>query len=149
MTDWRKRFFDQALSKASWSKDKDTKVGCIIVDDMKSEVASGYNGPPRGIEDTEEKLSRPKKYLYMVHAEANAIYQAARRGISLEGCILYTTLFPCCTCAQGIIQSGIKKVVTPHPNYNHPKYGIEWHTSHSLLLEAGIIVDFYNEEKDV
>lgn len=71
----------------------------------------GYNGFPRGIDDTEERLlDRPLKYSYTVHGEINAILNATK---SVEGCTLYTYPLPCCeNCANIVIQSGITKVIS-------------------------------------
>lgn len=113
MTDWDLRFLKLAEYISAWSKDGSTKVGSIIVDTDKNVRAIGYNGFPRGIEDTDERLTnRDIKYPLIVHAERNAIASCARLGIRTEGCTLVCTHFPCSVCAGEIINAGIKKVVT-------------------------------------
>lgn len=95
---------------AQQSKDPDTKVGAVIVQGD-TPISSGWNGLPRGVEDKEERLQRPEKYNWMVHAEANAILNAARLGVKTDGATLYINRFPCKDCAGFIIQAGIKRVV--------------------------------------
>jgi dCMP deaminase len=109
---WDRRFLEQAFQMASWSKDPSTKVGCVIVDHDGIQVAMGYNGFPRNVIDSEERYAdRPKKYKYVVHAEANAIAAAARKGHSLYQSAIYCTHHPCANCAGLIIQAGIGLVV--------------------------------------
>lgn len=84
--------------------------GCVITIDDRI-VSSGYNGPISNQPHCHEKycdLSKP--CIRSVHAEANAIYAAARQGIKLEGAIIYSTSRPCEKCFQAISSSGISKV---------------------------------------
>ena len=120
MTNWNKRFMDMATLVATWSKDRSTKVGAVIVNEDKRVVSIGYNGPPSGFPDDKEYIhERPQKYDFFEHAERNAIYNATRLGVSVKGCTIYISvisernnnLFCCADCARAIIQSGIKKVV--------------------------------------
>ncbi|AAT69506.1 deoxycytidylate deaminase [Alphaproteobacteria phage PhiJL001] len=92
------------------SKDPSTKVGAVVVSEDNRVVGMGYNGFPVGVEDSRERLEdRPTKYMYVVHAEPNAILTA---GLQAKGGTLYCTLFPCNECAKLIIQSGIRRVVS-------------------------------------
>ena len=111
---WDVRFLDMARLVASWSKDPSTQVGVVVVRDRKI-LATGYNGFPRGISDTNDRLSiRETKYRYVVHGEMNAIYNAVEHGVSLKGATLYAIGLPICSeCAKGIIQVGISRVVVP------------------------------------
>ena len=106
---WHDRFFEMARMVGSWSKDPSTQVGAVIVRPDRTIASVGYNGFPRGVEDTPDKLEdRPAKYLWTVHAEANAILSARE---PLHGCTLYVTpLHPCANCAGLIIQAGIVSV---------------------------------------
>lgn len=108
------RFITLTREIAEWSKDPSTKVGAIIVGDKGQIVSQGYNGFPRGFNDsTERYFTRSMKYKYIIHAEANAIYNALYNGASVEGCTIYVHgLPPCLECAKAIVQSGIKRVVT-------------------------------------
>ena len=95
MTDWVERWFVIAEEFASWSKDRSTQVGCVIVGDSNQILSGGYNGFPRGVvDDIDSRHERPAKYLWTEHAERNAIYNAARHGIRLESASLYNTLVP-------------------------------------------------------
>ena len=108
---WDGRFMEMAHLTASWSKDPSTKVGCVIVDTMRTVVALGYNGFPRGVDDSPERYAdREQKYPRVVHSELNAILNANG---PVRGCVLYCTFPPCCECAKAIIQSGINRVVIP------------------------------------
>lgn len=94
---------------------KRAKVGCVITQNNRI-VSTGYNGPPKSmIKDNslDRGVCSCNEHLpceYAVHAEANAIYAAAKAGISLEGATLYCNFSPCRKCAEAIIQCGIKKV---------------------------------------
>lgn len=94
------------------SRDKNTQVGAIIIDPENHIILStGYNGIARGVDDNKpERYERPEKYYWFTHAETNAIYNATRHGIKIEGCTLICSHFPCSNCADAIIQTGIKVV---------------------------------------
>ncbi len=110
--DW---YMATAMLAAQRSKDPNTQVGACIVNPLGIIVATGYNGLPRGCSDDEFPWVREAenildtKYPYVVHAETNAIQN--RNIVSLEGCKLYNTLFPCNNCAKDIIQAGIEEVI--------------------------------------
>lgn len=113
MSDWNKRFLELAKHVSSWSKDS-TKVGAVIVDpDTKNIVGLGYNGFPRGVEDSKERYeNREIKYRFVCHAEVNAILNSNKIP---RGCDIYiypTMMEPnCCPdCAKYIVQAGIKNV---------------------------------------
>ncbi len=136
---WDKRFIDLAKLVGSWSKDPSTQVGAVIVDDKKRIISVGYNGFPRGVEDSEKRLvDREQKYDIIVHAEMNAL--AFARG-SVEGCTLYTWPFqPCSTCAGFIIQSGINRVVTV--KHSAERWNSNFDLSKELFLESGISLEY-------
>jgi dCMP deaminase len=93
------------------STDKSTQNGAVLVDGLGRIVAWGANHFPRGVEETPERLERPTKYLYVVHAEESSIFDATRRGIKTDGLVMYGTWVACNDCAKAIIESGIVKVV--------------------------------------
>lgn len=140
---WLNHFIDLAKDKAAMSRDADTKVGAVIVseEDM-VEVSSGYNDLPRGVKHTVERNSRPLKYQFTAHAEANSIANAARLGRSTKGTLLIVTMFPCNQCAALIINAGIKKVISPPFDFTHYKYGVEWQNSLDMFKEADVTVYF-------
>lgn len=92
------------------STDRSTKNGAILVSGSKI-VAWGANRFPARVAETPERLERPAKYLYVVHAEHAAILDAARRGVKTDGLTMYGTWVACNECAKSIIDSGIIKVV--------------------------------------
>lgn len=139
---WDGRFIDLAYFISSWSKDPSTKVGAVIVDDDHRIVSVGYNGFPQNITDNNRLDDRDTKYKIVVHGEINAILFANK---SVKGCTLYTVPFePCPRCAGLIIQSGIKRVVSPS-NANH-RWEEEFKVSRELFQEAGILLEYYDEK---
>jgi dCMP deaminase len=108
---WDEYFIQMAKLVATKSKDQSTKVGCVIVGPNHEVRTTGYNGFCRGVDDDVDlRHEKPEKYFWTEHAERNAIYNAARNGIPLEGCTVYTTLVPCADCTRGLIQSGVKRI---------------------------------------
>jgi dCMP deaminase len=109
---WDDYFLDIAELVALRSKDPSTKVGAVIVRD-KIICSTGYNGFPRKVNDNiQTRYNKPEKYLWTIHAEENAIFNAARAGNKIEDAVLYVTpLSPCSSCALSISQAGIKEVV--------------------------------------
>ncbi len=109
--DWNVAFMQQAQLMSTRSKDPSTKVGCIIVSPDRFVLSEGYNGFPRGIADTPERLNhREQKYPRVVHAEANAIINAGRNGAKIDNGIAFVTQPPCHDCAKMLIQAGIREV---------------------------------------
>ena len=106
---WDTRFMRLAREIADWSKDPSSKIGAIIVNDKRRILATGYNGFPEGIEDTEERLNnREEKYPRIIHAETNALLNALKNGVSVEGATLYVCGLPVCPdCTKSIIQAAI------------------------------------------
>lgn len=139
---WHKRFLKLAHEVASWSKDESTKVGAVIMGPDRTPRSFGYNGMPRGVDDDiPERHERPIKYLYMEHAEKNAIYNCARVGIPIEGCIIYVTHFPCTSCARAIINSGLIRLVINEGSFKsdyHDRSKEDIEVSQLMLKEAGI-----------
>lgn len=135
-----------ALATAELSKDPRTKVGALIIGAGNEIRSSGWNGFPRGVaDDTERWNDRPTKYKFVVHAEANAIANAARAGTRTEGCsLLVTALHPCNTCAQLIIQAGIKTVYAPLPDMDG-RWADSFEAAATMFNEAGVEVIFYSE----
>jgi dCMP deaminase len=143
--DWAARWFDVANGFASWSKDRAMKVGCVIVGQANQILTGGYNGFPRGVDDNvDSRHERPDKYLWTEHAERNAIYNAARHGVALDGATIYTPYFPCANCSRAIIQVGIIRVFTSNPEnmvgWDHWQY--EFRLADEMLSESSVEV-FY------
>ena len=129
---------------AGWSDDPDTKVGCVIAK-LGVVLSLGSNTLARGIRSKPERLKRPEKYLWVVHAERNAIFHAAQHGLSLEGAELYLEWFPCVDCAQAIIQSGIEWVfAAPVEASKDSGWYDELLVAHEMLLEAGVKLETWD-----
>jgi dCMP deaminase len=141
---WDKRYLELASVVASWSKDPSSKVGAVAVGDKGQVLSQGFNGFARGVDDTEERLNtRDQKYKIIVHAEMNAIFNAAFSGVSLEGSVLYVTGLPCCSeCAKGIVQVGVKRVVMELPQFSNPRWKDSWMLSAQMFDEAGVEYEF-------
>ena len=138
---WDLRFLELAHHISQWSKDPSTKVGCVVVGSDREIRSTGFNGFPRGIEDSEERLAdREQKYPLICHAEENAIMHAARIGVSLKGSTAYVTWPPCSRCARSLIQAGIKEVVYPTPQEIPERWLEDFETSNGMLKEAGVLV---------
>ena len=140
---WSQYFMGIAQLSALRSKDPSTQVGACIVDDHNKVVSIGYNGMPCGVHDDEIPWGHGEgldsKYLYVCHAELNAILNS-RDGAHLQGCTLYVTLFPCNECAKAVIQCGIKEIV-----YLDDKYATatNFQASRKMLEMAGIKLTRY------
>ena len=113
---WDEYFMAIAKLSAMRSKDPSTQVGACIVSDNNRILSIGYNGAPNGYHDDNfpwDREGKPleTKYMYVVHAERNAILNDRGSRKDLEGARIYVDLFPCNECAKEIIQSGIKEVI--------------------------------------
>ncbi len=141
---WDKRFMQMAKFVSTWSKDPSTQVGSIAVRN-RTVIAQGYNGFPRGIDDTTTRLdNRTEKYKFMVHAEMNVIYNAAENGVSLKDSTVYVYGLPVCSeCAKGLIQAGIKRIVTPYQTVPE-NWQVSTTASQSMFGEVGIRWDWLN-----
>ena len=138
---WDSRFLEMAELVASWSKDPSTGCGCVLVDPDRRVVSLGYNGPPSGVIDSQERLNdRETKLAITIHAEANALLFARR---DLRGCTAYVwPMPPCSQCAVKLIQSGITRVVTCQPtDAQWSRWGAGWLLAAELYREAGLTLD--------
>ena len=141
-TKWKKRFLKLSKEISTWSKDPSTKVGALIISEDRNIISTGYNGFPRGIEDTEERLNnRELKYKFVLHAEMNCILNALYNGRSVKDCILFVHgLPPCSECTKSIIQAGIKKVITDSKATDNWKESLK--LSLEMLKEANVEIEF-------
>lgn len=140
---WNQRYMAMAKEVAQWSKDPNTKVGAVAVGSKGQILSQGYNGFPRGINDSEDRLNdRETKYKYVVHAEMNVIYNATYSGVSLDGAKLYVYGLPVCSeCAKGIIQVGITEVYVAQECIDlRPQWFISFQQTMDMFNEAGIKV---------
>lgn len=147
--DWDTYFMAVAKLSAKRSKDPSTQVGACIVSEDNRILSIGYNGTPNGFDDDVFPWDREghpleTKYLYVVHAERNAIlnYRGNRR--DFINAKIYVDLFPCNECAKEIIQSGIKEVIYLSDKYSNTDEVI---ASKRLFDACGIIYRELDEEK--
>lgn len=150
MDKWDARFMEMAEVIAGWAScyQKDRKIGAVIVKNKRI-VTTGYNGAPAGIKTCMERGECLRKKMgiasgtkhevcYAIHAEQNAIIQAAKLGSSIEGATLYCTHQPCVICAKMIVNSGISRVVYKH--------GYPDDFSVQMLKEGGVLLERFVEE---
>ena len=145
--EWTEYFLNIAEQVKQKSKDQSTQIGAVIVGEDKEVLSTGYNSFPRGLDDSlQERQERPEKYFWMEHAERNAIYNAARIGVSLKNSTIYLTSgLPCMDCARGIVNSGVKIVYCKQvcTTKNKDKWEESQQKSLELLGECGVDVIYY------
>ena len=149
MDKWDSRFMEMAHVIAGWTSCyvEGRSIGCVIVKDKRI-MTTGYNGAPAGLRTCRERKECMRRKLgiqsgtraelcYAIHAEQNAIIQAAKLGVSIEGATLYCTHQPCSLCAKIIVNSGISRLV----------YGEGYPDEFSMQIfkEAGVNVECYGE----
>jgi dCMP deaminase len=116
--EWDEYFIGIAEAVSKKSKDPNSQVGAVIVSADRLVVSTGYNGMARGLKDDEKTLTdKARKLDWVVHAEHNAILNAARFGISMHGCMLYVNKFPCFACLMVIVQAGVVRLYTNDKEY--------------------------------
>ena len=125
---------------SKWSKDPSSKIGCVAVGKHGQILSQGFNGFPRGIADTPERLNdRDEKYKYVVHAEQNCIYNATLNGVSLNDSALYVYGLPVCSeCAKGVIQVGVRRVFMCYPVTISHKWMDSMQHTNKMFNEVGI-----------
>ena len=151
-TKWDHRFMEMAQLVSTWAScyQEERKVGAVIVKD-KRVMTTGYNGAPAGVstcvargECLRKKLGIPSgtrhEMCYAVHAEQNAIIQAAKLGVNIDGSTLYCTHQPCILCAKMIVNAGIVRVVY------HSGYPDDF--ALDIFKEAGVLVERYSESEE-
>ncbi len=126
MDKWDKRFMDLAFEIAKWSScyKPNRNIGALIVKNKRI-LTTGYNGAPAGMDSCKERgecirnnmgiaSGERHELCYAIHAEQNAIIQAAKLGIAIDGATMYCTHQPCSICAKMIVNAGIGRVVYMH-----------------------------------
>lgn len=143
MSKWDKRFIELAQLVASWSKDPSTKCGAVIIRPDKTLASVGFNGFPKGCDDSEEIYNnRELKYGRMVHAEVNAILHAQE---DLTGYTIYTAQDPpigasCDRCTTNVIQAGIKEIKYLAPKVLEERWRESLDRGLAMYKEAGVSV---------
>lgn len=145
LSKWDRRFLRLAEEVRLWSKDPGTKVGCVLVNERRI-LSTGYNGFPHTIsDDLERYIDREYKLSVTVHAEKNAILNAAKNGTKVEGSTLYVTFPPCSQCASAVIQAGVAQVVCPDPASAPERWRSNFIAANNLFYEAGVKVLYYSD----
>lgn len=145
---WDNRFMQIAKTVGSWTSCIRRPVGAVIVKNHRI-LTTGYNGAPQGINSCKERneclrntLEIPsgtrQEMCYAIHAEQNAVVQAAKLGVNIDGATIYITHQPCSLCTRILINSGISRIV-----YNE---GYPDDFSLKLLKESGIKFEKLNPE---
>lgn len=146
--EWSEYFMATAFLAAQRSKDPVTQVGAVIVNDERKIVGIGYNGFPAGCNDDLFPWSKhgtdpmALKYLYVVHAEVNAILN--KNSANVKNCTMYVALFPCNECAKMIIQAGVRHVVYLSDKHSHKP---ETRAAKRMFDAAGIRYDLGIKER--
>jgi len=146
---WDEYFVEVSRAVATRGTCDRGRSGCVIVRD-KQILVTGYVGSPKGLSHCDEAGHQMEEWIHSdgvkrmhcvrtTHAEQNAICQAAKIGVSIEGATMYCKMMPCSICAGMIINSGIKRVVCEKLYHAGNK-------SQKLFRESGILVDVLNPE---
>jgi len=140
---WDYRFTGIAREVSKWSHDPGTKVGCVLV--LEKRILSvGFNGFPQNLSDSLELYKdREYKLAVTVHAEANAILNAAKNGAKTQSCTAYVTFPPCSQCAAALIQAGVAKVVCPDPANAPERWKASFKLANEMLFQAGVTVLYF------
>ena len=152
-TKWDHRFMEMTDTISGWAScyQKNRKMGAVIVRDKRI-LTTGYNGAPQWIKPCVErgeclrrKLGIPSgtraEVCYAVHAEQNALIQAARMGVSVYGATMYVTYSPCIICTRLLINAGIVRVIY---RYDYPD-----EFSREILKEAGVELIKFDPDAEI
>lgn len=143
--DWKK-YLKEAYLKAQEGTNPSTQNGAILINDKGEVLVAEKNNFSDNVAETPERLSvKPTRYRYGVHAERNVIYRAAKAGIKTNGLTMVCSWAACMDCAQGIIQSGIKRLVTHKQALDRSgNWQDEIDTAFAMLREAGVEIIIYD-----
>lgn len=138
LSKWDARFIELANRVAGWSKGPRKRIGAAIVRPDKSIASLGYNGPPRGFDDEAFlRMTREEQHAVVIHAEDNALRQAAP-GEDLSACTLYVSpLLPCADCARRIVAAGVRRVVA-YCGHISPDWRACADEAERIFIEAGV-----------
>lgn len=134
--------FNLAATAASASPNRVRQVGAAIQPADGGDPIAACNTFPDGVADLAVRHEGDGRFVWMEHAERNAIYAAARQGRALKGAKIATTFFPCIDCARAIVQSGCSMVTTPEPALDDPVWGAAFPRSRTILEEGGVTLRF-------
>ena len=134
---------DEALMRLAFTASQNSpnrvrKVGAAIITCDDGEPVSACNTFPEGVADLDWRHDGDGRFVWMEHAERNAIFRAARQGQALLGGRIASTFFPCIDCARAIVVSGLKTLVTYSPPLDDPVWGASFPRSRIILEEGGV-----------
>ena len=134
-------WMDAAFAAARMSPNKVRKVGAVIVP-AHGDAIYACNTFPLGVADLDWRHDGDGRFVWMEHAERNAIFAAARAGQSLQGATIASTFFPCIDCARAIVQCGMVRLITFEPPLDDPVWGVAFPRSRIILEEGGVSLTF-------
>ena len=140
------QLFDAAILAARQSPNRVRHVGAVLVPQNAARTVVACNSFPLGVIDNEQRHAGNGRLIWMEHAERNAIYAAARSGLSTEGATLASTFFPCLECARAIVQAGITQLLTLAPDLSDPVWGESFVPSTTILAEGGVRVTYMQRD---
>ena len=129
---------DIAGRAAHRSPNRIRQVGAALIACDGGDPIAACNTFPDGVKDLDWRHEGDGRFVWMEHAERNAIFAAARQGRALAGATIASTFFPCIDCARAIVQSGIARLVTPEPALDDPVWGDSFPRSRIILEEGGV-----------
>ena len=142
--EWDSRMLSLAEHVGGWSKDRSTRVGCVITDEDYVVLSLGFNGFPEGPTSSRQNAMSGRPSIPGLNTlERNAIYNAARTGTPLGGARMYVPWFPCMDCARAIVQTGIRGLVALVPDTAHPQWGEDFKRAIVLFRETGVRVRLF------
>ena len=130
--------FDLAVTTARQSPNRIRQVGAALLPADGGAAIAACNTFPHGVADLDWRHEGDGRFVWMEHAERNAIYAAARAGRALAGATLASTFFPCIDCARAIVQSGCRHLLTPPAALTDPVWGAAFPRSQAILDEGGV-----------
>lgn len=142
-----KGYMAMATFASMGSDDPNRQVGAVIV--KGGLCMLGSNKMPEGVRPLPERLQPPLKYLYIEHAERDAIARARRALGDLWGAEMYLPWFPCAECARAIEAAGIRKLYCYREDFSNPKWGRSWQAAEEILIETGVEIIYMPREEEV
>src|SRR5580700_3438283 len=132
------RLMRLARDTAAASPNRVRQVGAVLLAANGGATIVACNTFPRGVRDLDERHEGDGRFVWMEHAERNAIFEAARRGVATAGAHITSTFFPCIDCARAIVGAGIICLDTPAPAFDDPVWGASFARSQVILREGGV-----------
>jgi len=133
---WEEYYMQLAETVAERSTCDRANVGAVIVNKDQRIVSTGYNGSLSGNPHCDDigHTIRDGHCIATIHAEMNALLYCAKEGISVKGCTIYATHFPCLNCTKALIQAGIKKLYFKN-DYRIDEYAVELLNRNNVIFK--------------